>query len=46
MISKYNEETKQVEWIISRWYDKVLYVCGWLFAIAFLIGFVDGLMGK
>lgn len=29
-------------WKLDRWYDKVIYVLGWIFLILFVLGFISG----
>lgn len=49
MRTQVNKKELRKEWIIERWYEKVLVVLGigygLLFIILFTIGFVEGLMG-
>lgn len=48
MITQYNEATHKHEWVLVKWWDKAFYIYGfvnfWLYAIAFAIGFLVGII--
>ena len=44
MITKLNEESKRTEWTLNAWYEKTVYVCGWIAMIFFLFGFIQGII--
>jgi len=48
MIRYYNENTHMFEWKISHWYEKVIFVLGWIYTallvLAFGIGFIAGIL--
>lgn len=52
-INEYRETsdgfTHVKEWHLTRWYEKVLYVLGWVltiwFILAFVVGYVVGYLG-
>jgi hypothetical protein len=33
-----------MDWILSKWYDKAIYVLGWIWLVLFVIGFVIGFL--
>ncbi len=49
MSREWNEEKHRHDWIGEAWYDKVVIVLGyfWIvnFAIGFVVGFMEGLLG-
>jgi hypothetical protein len=49
MNTTYSPDTGKRTWGLTRWYEKTIYVIGFIctiyFAIAFMVGFVIGLMG-
>ena len=49
MEKKYNPETGKTHWLISSWHQKTAMVFGYVIAgfylLAFLAGFISGLIG-
>jgi hypothetical protein len=49
MITIFDKETGKKTWCLGSWYEKGIYIFGWvyfvIFIVAFLIGFVAGLLG-
>lgn len=43
-----NQQELKKEWVINKWYEKVIYVIGFvyafIFALAFVIGVIDGII--
>ena len=44
MKTQFNEETKRHEWVINKWYEKVAFVVGVIYAICFALGFIIGFL--
>lgn len=43
-----DKEEMRVNWLINHWYEKVVYVVGYIFTaimvVSFIVGFISGLM--
>jgi hypothetical protein len=37
-----NKEELRVEWNLDKWYEKCVYVFGWIYTILVMIGFIVG----
>lgn len=42
----FNEDTRKFDWELTWWFDKTMYVVGWIFTLLFLAGFVEGLFSR
>ena len=42
MQTKFDAETGKTAWIMDKWYQKTLYVLGWIYFVLFTLGFIIG----
>ena len=42
MQKKFDAETGKFTWLITEWWQKTIYVIGWIYVILFLAGFIVG----
>jgi hypothetical protein len=44
MKTTFNTETGVKTWHLDKWYEKTIYISGYIFVIFFTIGFVAGVL--